>query len=509
MGRIFRGITTKYMIVFMLLIIITVFILGMIIAAIIANYSIDKKTDELSTSNLMFKSYYGSEKGNTVETYLRSTEEELESVLRVVFLTTENCRVLVTDSEGCVVMHAQKGSEGALVDIRYVTDGGGLDSEILSAWTLPDSIKKSIDLKGNVSMNSTCNGMFAQKAIWYASSLTDAEGNVDGYIISFNMYAGGDEDLFASMIRSISLTALWLVIVMLVAIYVISYKVMTPLREMSNAAKSFAHGKFDVRVPERGNDEVAELARSFNKMAMAVQSKDEMQKQFLSSVSHDLRTPMTTIAGFIDGIIDGAIPKEKHEYYLGIIKNEVQRLSRLVISLLDVSRLQSGDRRFEFKPFNLCELVRQTVFSFENQFLAKKLNVEFDFEKYDMYAYGDKDAITRVVYNLCHNAVKFSYDGGKYVVRIKQVDDERLAFSVYNEGVGIPKEEIPFVFDRFYKTDKSRGLDKTGVGLGLFITKTIIDGHNGDIKVESEVEKWCEFTFTLQKINVKGEETID
>ena len=508
MGRIFRGITTKYMIVFMMLIIVTVLVLGMIIAAIIANYSIDKKTDELSTSNLMFKSYYSSENGGAIETYLRSTEDELNSVLRVVFLTTENCRILVTDSEGCVVMHAQKGTEGSLVDVRYVTDGD-LDAAPLSEWVLPDSIKKSIDLKGNVSMNSTCNGMLNQKAIWYASSLTDTEGNAEGYIISFNMSAGGDQDLFTSMIRSISLTALWLVFVMLVAIYVISYKVMTPLREMSNAAKSFARGKFDVRVPERGNDEVAELARSFNKMAIAVQSKDEMQKQFLSSVSHDLRTPMTTIAGFIDGILDGAIPKEKHEYYLEIIKNEVQRLSRLVISLLDVSRLQSGDRKFEFKAFNLCELARQTVFSFENQFVEKKLDVEFDFEKYDMYAYGDKDAITRVVYNLCHNAVKFSYDGGKYVVRIKQMDDEKLAFSVYNEGVGIPKEEIPFVFDRFYKTDKSRGLDKSGVGLGLFITKTIIDGHNGDIKVESEVEKWCEFTFTLQKINVKGEETGD
>jgi signal transduction histidine kinase len=234
-----------------------------------------------------------------------------------------------------------------------------------------------------------------------------------------------------------------------------------------------------------------------------------MQKNFLSNVSHDLKTPMTTIAGFVDGILDGAIPPEKQDYYLNIIKNEVKRLSRLVTSLLDISRLQSGERKFEFKQFNICELTRQTVLSFENQLEEKKLNVEFDTDEFDMMAYGDTDAINQVIYNLCHNAIKFSYNEGLYKVSIKYIDDNKIRFTIHNDGIGISNEELPFVFDRFYKSDKSRGLDKTGTGLGLFITKTIIDAHSETITASSEYEKWCEFSFTLSttpKSLPKGEE---
>ena len=273
---------------------------------------------------------------------------------------------------------------------------------------------------------------------------------------------------------------------------------MRPLREIGKAARSFSKGDFNVRVTVRGEDELAELARSFNKMAEDLQAKDESQKSFLSNVSHDLKTPMTTIAGFVDGILDGAIPANKQDYYLKIIKSEVQRLSRLVNSLLDVSRLQSGERKFDMKPFNLCELTRETIIAQEGQILEKKLDVEVKYDDFDMYCLGDRDAINQVIYNLCHNAIKFSYEGGKYIIEIKSVDD-KLQFSIYNEGIGIADEDKTQIFDRFYKGDKSRGLDKTGVGLGLFITKTILDAHNEKITVESEYGKYCKFSFTLPR----------
>ena len=308
--------------------------------------------------------------------------------------------------------------------------------------------------------------------------------------------------MMRDMIIAIFTTILWITIVSLIAIYGVSYYTMKPLRDIGRAAKSFSRGKYDIRVKVRGNDELAELADSFNKMATAIQSKDEMQKNFLSNVSHDLKTPMTTIAGFIDGILDGAIPPEKEEYYLNIIKNEVKRLSRLVTSLLDISRLQSGERKFEFKHFNMSELVRQTVLSFEKTLEEKNLDVEVDMDDFDMMAYGDKDAINQVVYNFCHNAIKFSNDGAKYKVSLKYQDDKTIIFKMYNEGIGISSEDLPFVFDRFYKSDKSRGLDKTGTGLGLFIAKTIVDAHGQSIKAESEFGKWCEMSFTIA---TKGE----
>ena len=502
MHKILRAVTTRYMAVFMSLILITIFVLGVLITSIIESYSVDDKMDELSTSNMLFKTYYQTPITDVSTKNLEEKDMLLMSVLQVIFVTAENSQVIVADKHGCIKLHAYKPNKENSPTIDYNVREN-LGSSLLKTDNLPEKTVSDVNSSGDLSMNNSCNGLFKSAVVWFASVLKNEAGEVDGYIISFEGKSEGT-DLVFGMVRSISFTAIWLCVVMMVAIYVVSYKITTPLREISGASKSFAHGKYSVRVPERGNDEITDLARSFNKMAVEIEAKDDMQKQFLSSVSHDLRTPMTTIAGFIDGILDGAIPQEKQEYYLNVIKNEIKRLSRLVSSLLDISRLQSGDRKFDKKAFNICELCRQTIISFEQQFEEKKLDVEFNSDEYDMWAYGDKDAINQVVYNLCHNAIKFSYSGGAYRVSVKSLDDDKIKFSIYNEGIGISNDELPFVFDRFYKSDKSRGLDKTGVGLGLFISKTIIDAHNGDMRVDSVYEKWCEFSFTLQ--TDKGDE---
>ena len=265
---------------------------------------------------------------------------------------------------------------------------------------------------------------------------------------------------------------------------------------MSRAAKAYATGNFDIRIPVQGNDEVAELAVAFNQMADGMQSIEEMRRSFLANVSHDLKTPMTAIAGFIDGILSGAIPPENQTEYLERIKNEVLRLSRLVRQLLDISRIQAGDRKIEASTFDICEMARQIVLSFENKIDEKKLEVEFDCDEDNILVSADMDSIHQVLYNLCDNAVKFSRDGGIYRVGV-HVKNKKAHVSVYNEGQGIPEDDLPFVFERFYKSDKSRGLDKTGVGLGLYITKTIIDAHRETITVDSKLGEYCVFEFTL------------
>jgi signal transduction histidine kinase len=207
---------------------------------------------------------------------------------------------------------------------------------------------------------------------------------------------------------------------------------------------------------------------------------------------------MTSIAGFIDGILEGAIPPEKHPYYLEIIGQEVKRLSRLVNSLLDISRMESGNRKFEKVPFDICEMARIILLSFESKIDAKKLDVEFEASEDRLMVFSDKDAINQVLYNICDNAVKFSKEGGKYKLRLFE-EAHKITIKVYNEGAGIPTEDLPHVFDRFYKSDKSRGLDKTGVGLGLYICKTIMDNLGETISVESEQGVYCEFTIKLTK----------
>jgi len=234
-------------------------------------------------------------------------------------------------------------------------------------------------------------------------------------------------------------------------------------------------------------------------MASSLEKLEESRSTFLANISHDLRTPMTSIAGIIDCILEGAIPKEKHNYYLQQIASEVRRLSRLVSSLLDISRMQAGERKFNMTAFDVCEQARQILISFEKRLDEKKLDVVFDCSSDNIMVYADADAIHQVIFNLIDNAVKFSNEGGCLTIKIN-AKEKKVYVSVLNTGKGIPDEDQPYIFDRFYKSDRSRGLDKTGVGLGLYIVRTIIERHGEEIRLRSEYGKDCEFTFTLSAL---------
>ena len=334
--------------------------------------------------------------------------------------------------------------------------------------------------------------------LFYAVGVFDEEENICGIAALYSPNIRWS-NMVEQLTDTVLTAALLVLLAVLIAAYFISERVIGPLREMSIAAKRFAAGKFNTRVRIRGRDEVAQLAVAFNDMAASLENLEGMRSSFVANVSHDLRTPMTTIAGFIDGIRDGVIPKEEHEHYLGVVSGEVHRLSRLVSSLLDLSRIQAGDRKFVMKPFDICEMGRVILISFEQQIEDKQLDVSFECDNDRMPVTADHDAIYQIFYNICHNAVKFSTSGGKLRVRIENAKDRKVQISVYNEGQGIPREDIPFVFDRFYKSDKSRSLDKSGIGLGLYISKTIISAHGEKIWVNSELGKYCEFFFTLPR----------
>ncbi len=307
-----------------------------------------------------------------------------------------------------------------------------------------------------------------------------------------------DDAVLVAAKRALLNGALWVLLAAVIAVYFITERLVHPLRDMTKAVKSFSGGKFTERIIVHGKDEVAELGNAFNNMASSIENLDRMRTSFLANVSHDLRTPMTTISGFIDGITSGAIPPDKQEYYLGVISSEVKRLSRLVSQLLDLSRLESGDRKFSFADFDIAELSRVVLISFEHKIDEKRLDVLFDSEDDSVIVNGDRDAIHQVVYNLCHNAVKFSREGGRLEIRIRHTQNKKVEISVFNEGQGIPECDIDMIFDRFFKSDESRGLDKSGVGLGLYISKTIIDAHGENISVSSVENEYCEFKFTLK-----------
>ncbi len=278
--------------------------------------------------------------------------------------------------------------------------------------------------------------------------------------------------------------------------YLFTYRMVKPLRQMAAAARQFAHGDFSAHIAVTGKDEVAELANAFNGMALSLSSLENMRRSFIANVSHDLRTPMTTISGFIDGILDGTIPPEKHKDYLKIVSDETKRLSRLVRSMLDLSRIDSGEIKINPASFDLTALLLNTLLLFEERIEQKNISIDGIDQCVPLFVTADYDLLQQVMYNLVDNAVKFTQDGG--TISFAAIKHHGTAgFCIRNTGAGIPAEELPHVFERFYKSDRSRGLDKTGTGLGLYIVKSLINAHNGEITVRSRENEYCEFSFRI------------
>lgn len=280
--------------------------------------------------------------------------------------------------------------------------------------------------------------------------------------------------------------------------YVFSRRITKPLKEINNAARVIASGEFEKRLNITTRDEIGELANSFNNMVAALQNLEEMRSSFIANVSHELRTPMTSIRGFIEGIIDGTIPQDRQKYYLSIVQDEVNRMNRLVNNLLDLARMEAGELKLNMAEFNINELVRRVIIKLESMILQKNISIEAEFEEDEMYVIADVDSIERVVLNLIHNAIKFTPRDGKIILRTSY-HKGKITVAVEDNGIGISKDDINMIWDRFYKTDKSRGQDKSGTGLGLAIVKNIISEHGQEIWAESEPGKGTKFVFTLKK----------
>lgn len=490
----FRSVFTKYITVFMLIIIISFIIQISIISTLIGGYSDTSREVSLTTAADAVASYFqsgtASTRFNTIEKYINSFTMTIQRNIYMMFAYKGDLSVIITDYDGKIIFSMGDGVPtypNSNNDYTVDDDGGVYVSE---------EIIKNVREKSYMFTPEEADGNFSHAKYIYGRAVVNKNQDMSCIVFACSSDSGMDE-LLESLINTSIMSSLWIMLAALIAVYFISERIISPLKNMSLAAKSYSAGNFDVRVPVVGNDEVTELAIAFNNMANSLSNFEEMRSSFLANVSHDLRTPMTTISGFIDSIIDGAIPEDQHKHYLGVISSEVKRLSRLVNSLLDISKIQAGERKFNRTNFDICEMARQILISMEKRIEQKNLDVEFDVQNDNMYVNADHDAIYQILYNICDNAVKFACVNGKYKIGIKNYG-KKIHVSVYNEGEGLAKEDLPFVFERFYKSDKSRGLDKTGAGLGLYIAKTIVDAHGEKIEVDSEHGKYCQFTFTLE-----------
>lgn len=294
-------------------------------------------------------------------------------------------------------------------------------------------------------------------------------------------------------------TALFAIVMSSFIIYYFSERIIIkPLADINAVAKKISKGEVEKRVEVVSNDEIGELAESFNYMADNLEKVEKARRDFISNVSHEIRSPITSIKGFIGGILDGVIPKDKENYYLSIAYEEIQRLTRLVNDLLDLSAIEAGQFKLRISELDINEIIRITVIKFETRIKEKKLNVDVCFNLEHQYVAGDRDRLIQVMTNLLDNAIKYVNEGGTIYICTK-VKADKVLVSVYNSGPNIPKEDLPHIWDRFYKSDKSR-TSKVSTGLGLPIVRNILTQHGEDIWVENKEGEGVTFIFTIKRI---------
>ena len=340
----------------------------------------------------------------------------------------------------------------------------------------------------------TLDGLLLEPLLTVAYPLRSGGNVVGAVLVGTSM-----EELEAAIFEMYMLTLISLGLSALVAgalIYMSSRSISRPLRQMNEAARVIAGGDLEKRIPVQSKDEVGQLAESFNHMAEGLQEQERIRRAFIANLSHDIRSPLTSMRGFLQAIEDGTVPPEKLHYYIGIVMDESERLIKLANNILDVSLLQ--ETSLHYSEFDINQLIRKTVLSFEPRATAKSLQLHCRFAHEEDIIKADYDKIQRVVYNLVDNAVKFVPEGGEVVIETS-IEADNIQVSIQDNGRGIAKEDQSQIFDRFYKGDPSRNEHKKGSGLGLSIVKELIRAHNGQVKIQSEQNKGCLFTFAIPK----------
>lgn len=467
----------KYMLINFVVIVISFITLGIMVIVFMLNYWEDQKHKLLSENAESISTFI---KKNLKEsgTELQTIDTPLTKIVLDRFSKNIDADIFITDENGVIMLLSSRAqnnlSIGQQIPPCIVGDalGGGYNGK----GNLSGTYKDSCYFVGvPIIINET------EVGIVFAS--TDTE-----YISNFRIY----------ILSIFFIAALISFIVAFLLIGILSYSMIQPLKLLTKVAHNFGRGDLLARVEIKNNDEIGELAKEFNNMADSIEDSEKVRRSFISNVSHELKTPITSICGVIDAILDGTIQEEKRDYYLKIVSDESKRLSRLVTSMINLSRIDNNQIKLNKSEFNITPIIISILISFEQKIASKNVNV-INLDKIDeALIYADKDMIYQVIYNLVENSVKFVESGGYIYVNACENGDN-VSFTIKNSGIGISNEEIKYIFDKFYKTDKSRSQDKKSIGLGLYICKTIIKRHGGEISINSVENKYCEFNFWIPK----------
>ena len=316
-----------------------------------------------------------------------------------------------------------------------------------------------------------------------------------GFICAFTpMSRMKDEASDYIEIMNIGMILIFLVLFLIFA--AIYFYTAIPIKTIKTAAGEYAKGNYDHEMKIKSRDEFKELSDTISYMVSELKQNEEKQRKFIANISHDFRSPLTSIKGYAEAIKDGTIPYENKDKYLDVIQFEAERLHKLTSSLLQLSSIDSGGLSLDIKSFDITQVIRNIADAFEGTCREKKILLRLKFDEPKIFVDADQARIEQVIYNLTDNAIKFSNKNSEIILSVR-IKGAKAVVSVKDFGLGIPKESINRVFERFYKSDPSRGKDKKGTGLGLSIVKEIITAHDEEIKVLSNEGAGTEFFFTL------------
>ena len=464
----FRGLYWRQMFVTVGMVLLTLFLLGASFFSLSYNYARGQRDQELAAQarvvGQLSVSYL--ESGRYLDIEELQHEEDFQH-LATFAATVSDVDFLICDTEGHVLLSTDETLSGRVV-------------------TMPEDMTAEVLEEGIASSRTDVDGLYANRRFVVGVPAEGADSTDPAGVVYAVSATTSLDNMWSGFIGLFFMTAFVVLMISFMASSVTTMRQIQPIREMARATRRYAEGDFDIRMNDYGrDDELGELAASFNNMAESLQQTERQRREFIANISHELKTPMTTIAGYTDGILDGTIPPENERQYLQIISDESRRLSRLVRRMLDVSQLQVMDPLREGKHFDICESMRRVLISMEKKITDRQLDVEADIPEEPILVLGDKDMITQVIYNLLENATKFAREGSTLYLGVVNRDG-KACVTVRNVGETIPPEELPLLFERFHKSDKSRSEDKDGYGLGLYIVKTILEQHKEKINVTSE-----------------------
>ena len=411
---------------------------------------------------------------NSINNYLNQQDgsySQLKEIIKMACIST-NTEAIITDRLGYV----------------YLVNGEDYQDLMYSKIKLnTESLSSNIEFKKEVFKVDNVSIKGYVKAIY-------EDGEIDGYMI---MVMQNESE------RNFNMFIIWITVIIEIIISAIVIKIVTnqiiirPIDNINNVSKRLAKGEVEKRVVVNCNNEIGELAESFNMMAECLEKSDTKRREFISNVSHELRSPITSIKGFIGGILDGVIPRDRENYYLKIVYDEVDRLARLVNDLLDMSAMESGKFNLAITEFDINQVISLCILNLEHKIQEKGLSVKATFHNNRAYVLGDRDRIIQVVTNIIENSIKYSNDDGEIKIDVYS-KGEKVYVDIFNSGECIEEKELNKIWDRFYKSDKSR-TNKLSTGLGLPIVRSILSQHNEDIWVKNIEGKGVSFIFTLKK----------